>query len=196
MWRLVVLLSLGGFFEFYELFATGFILPGISRSGLLSPTTGGLLSLQGYASYIAATFAGLFVGSALFGQIADRYGRRATFMYAVLLYSVSAAAMSVQMRAPGLVFWRLMTGAGMGIELVTIDAYLIELVPASYRGRAFAISHVIGFLAVPAAAFLAWRVVPLAPFGIDGWRWVVMAGSVGGSSSSYCAATCRKVPAG
>jgi putative MFS transporter len=32
---------------------------------------------------------------------------------------------------------------------------------------------------VPVAAFLAWVLVPRAPFGFDGWRWVVLAGSVG-----------------
>ena len=28
-------------------------------------------------------------------------------------------------------------------------------------------------------AFLAWLLVPRAPFGLDGWRWVVLAGSAG-----------------
>ena len=28
-------------------------------------------------------------------------------------------------------------------------------------------------IAGPFAYFLAWQLVPIAPFGIDGWRWVV-----------------------
>ncbi len=32
-------------------------------------------------------------------------------------------------------------------------------------------------MAVPAVAFLAWRLVPLAPYGIEGWRWVVLIGA-------------------
>src|SRR5689334_18174972 len=38
VWRLVILLSLGGCFEIYDLFLTGYVAPGLSRSGLLSTT--------------------------------------------------------------------------------------------------------------------------------------------------------------
>ena len=34
LWRLVILLSLGGWFEVYDLFFTGYIAPGLNRSGL------------------------------------------------------------------------------------------------------------------------------------------------------------------
>ena len=39
LWRLVILLSLGGSFEIYDLFLTGYIAPGLNRSGLLTTTT-------------------------------------------------------------------------------------------------------------------------------------------------------------
>src|SRR3954447_8498760 len=39
LWRLVILLSLGGCFEIYDLFLTGYIAPGLNRSGLLTTTT-------------------------------------------------------------------------------------------------------------------------------------------------------------
>jgi MFS family permease len=73
--------------------------------------------------------------------------------------------MAFQSDAAGLNFWRLMTGIGLGVELVTIDAYLSELVPSRVRGRAFALNQVITYSAVPVVSFLAWRLVPLAPFG-------------------------------
>ena len=44
LWRLVILLSLGGCFEVYDLFFTGYIAPGLNRSGLLTTTTQALLS--------------------------------------------------------------------------------------------------------------------------------------------------------
>ena len=40
-------------------------------------------------------------------------------------------------------------GIGIGVELVTIDAYIAELMPAHIRGRAFAVNQVVQFLAVP-----------------------------------------------
>ncbi|MFX7981043.1 MFS transporter, partial [Acinetobacter baumannii] len=81
------------------------------------------------------------------------------FTVALLWYSVSAVCMAFQHDAVGLNFWRLMTGIGLGVELVTIDAYLSELVPARIRGRAFAVSTVISYLAVPSVALVAWLLV-------------------------------------
>jgi putative MFS transporter len=54
-----------------------------------------------------------------------------------------------------------------------------ELVPLTHRGRAFAYNQFFQFLAVPIVAFIAWLLVPTAPFGFDGWRWVVLIGSAG-----------------
>jgi MFS transporter, putative metabolite:H+ symporter len=52
-------------------------------------------------------------------------------------------------------------------------------VPATHRGRAFAYNQFFQFLAVPIMAFIAFLLVPHAPFGFDGWRWVVLIGSAG-----------------
>lgn len=49
---LVVFLSLGGFFEFYDIFFSGYIAPGRIRSGILTPTTHGLFGLTGIAGFV------------------------------------------------------------------------------------------------------------------------------------------------
>jgi putative MFS transporter len=58
--------------------------------------------------------------------------------------------------------------------MVTIGAYLSELAPKGLRGRAFAVNQTIGFVCVPVVSFLAWLLVPTAPLGLEGWRWVVL----------------------
>jgi putative MFS transporter len=35
------------------------------------------------------------------------------------------------------------------------------------------------FTSVPVVAFIAWQLVPMTIYGIDGWRWVVIIGSIG-----------------
>jgi len=92
---------------------------------------------------------------------------------------VCSAIMAFQSTGFALNVWRFIAGVGLGVELVTIDAYISELIPRRERGRAYSINQFITFSAVPLVAFLAWQLVPLAPLGFDGWRWVVLIGSVG-----------------
>ena len=129
--------------------------------------------------FVAATFAGLFIGTLVFGFVADRFGRRTIFTFSLLWYCVATVVMAFQNTGVGVVLWRLIAGIGIGVELVTIDTYIAELVPKNLRGRAFAVNQMIQFSVVPVVALLAWLLVPIDPFGFDGWRWVVLIGSVG-----------------
>lgn len=179
LWRLVLLISLGGFFEVYDLIFTGYIAPGMARSGVLATTTETFFGFQGIAGFIAATFAGLFVGTFFLGFLPDKYGRKAVFTYSLLWYCIGSAIMAFQSGGEGIVFWRFITGIGVGVEIVTIDSYITELVPQHMRGRAMAFNQAVMFAAAPVAAILSFWLVPIAPFGIDGWRWVVWLGCVG-----------------
>jgi putative MFS transporter len=87
--------------------------------------------------------------------------------------------MATRSTALGLDVWRLVAGVGIGVELVTIDAYVVELAPPAMRGRALAVNQAIQFLAVPVVAFACWALVPHAPLGVAGWRWVVALGAAG-----------------
>ena len=179
LWRLVILLSLGGWFEVYDLFFTGYIAPGLNRSGLLTTTTQAFFGFSGIGAFVAATFAGLFVGTFFLGFLADRFGRRFIFTYALLGYTAASVMMAFQTSSDGILFWRFVAGIGIGIEVITIDAYITELVPSWMRGRAFAVNQSVMFTAVPVVAALSWWLVPLSPFGLDGWRWVVLIGAAG-----------------
>jgi MFS transporter, putative metabolite:H+ symporter len=179
VWRLVILLSLGGWFEVYDLFFTGYIAPGLNRSGLLTTTTQAFFGFSGIGAFVAATFAGLFVGTFFLGFLADRFGRRAIFTFALLGYTAASIVMACQTTSNGVLLWRFIAGIGIGVEIITIDAYITELVPSWLRGRAFAVNQAVMFTAVPVVAALAWWLVPIAPYGIDGWRWVVLIGAAG-----------------
>ena len=179
------MLSLGGFFEFYDLFLAAYVAPGLVKSGVLTTTTPGLFGTSGVAGFVAAFFLGLFVGTALFGFVADRFGRRIIFTSSLLWYAAASLVMAFQHDAFGLNLWRFISGIGIGIELVTIDTYIAELAPPAVRGRAFAYANIIQFTAIPVVAFLGWLLVPRTVLGLEGWRFVVMAGSVGAVLAWY-----------
>jgi putative MFS transporter len=177
VWLLIGLLSLGGMFEFYDLFMTAYVMPGMVKAGLFADVKVGIFT--GPALFVASTFTGLFIGTFLFGYVADRYGRRTIFTWSMLWYSAATLIMAFQDTGPGICLWRLIAGIGIGVELVTIDTYISELAPKAVRGRAFAFNHVVQFAVVPMVAFISWLLVPISPLGLDGWRWVAIIGSAG-----------------
>ena len=177
--KYVTLISFGGWFEFYDLFFTAYVAVGLFKSGLFKPTTQGLFDFQGFASFVAALFTGLFIGTICFSWLSDRFGRRSIFTFSLLWYSIGSLIMAFQTTSATIDLWRMIASIGIGVELVNIDTYISELVPKEQRGPAFAYNQFVMFTVVPVVALLAWLLVPTTILGLDGWRWVVMIGSIG-----------------
>src|ERR1700745_246448 len=58
---LITLISLGGWFEFYDLFFTAAVGPGLVKSGIFKPPGPNPLDIDSLASFIAALFTGFFI---------------------------------------------------------------------------------------------------------------------------------------
>lgn len=176
LYGLVARISVGGFFEAYDLFMLTYIALGMVRSGLFTATGFGP---DGIPVFAGAGFTGMFLGTMLFGWVSDRFGRRAAFGWSLAWYSAFTIAMSFASTAIAIDMLRLLAGLGIGVQLITIDAYISELSPPHARGRAIAFSQAITFCAVPVVAFIAWWLVPNSWFGLEGWRLVALAGGLG-----------------
>lgn len=185
VWTIVLLISLGCVFEFYDLFFTAYVGPGMVGSGLFTReslgifASLGIIRVAGFGTFVFSTFAGLWFGVVVLGQMADRFGRKAVFTWSLIWYCACTAIMAFQRTGQWLNIWRLIAGVGFGVQLVTVDTYIAELMPRTLRGRAFSINQFVSFCVVPVVALLAWIFVPVAPLGFDGWRWVVLFGSIG-----------------
>ncbi|RZT86437.1 putative MFS transporter [Pseudonocardia sediminis] len=170
--RLVVLVGIGSFFDLYEVFLGGVLAPVLAEEFALGST--------GKAAVLAAGFAGMFVGANVLSIAADRLGRRRVFILNLLLYSVFSLAAAFSPNIETFLVLRFLAGVGLGAELVLVDTYLAEFVPGRVRGRMTAWAYTVGFLGVPIAALLGGKLVAAETLaGIDGWRWLLVFGSLG-----------------
>jgi putative MFS transporter len=168
--RFIALVSLGNFFDLYDIFIVAYIGAALQQSGFLS--------LRQFTFFVAAGFLGMFVGTVVFGMGSDRMGRRSAFILLLLIYSVFTFADAFAPTAGWLIALRFFAGVGIGAEIVVIDTYVTEVVPSYARGRYVAITQVVGFCAVPVAAVLSRLLVP-THFLMSGWRWVMVIGASG-----------------
>lgn len=174
--RFISLVSLGEWFDMYDLFMVAYIGAALESSRFLS--------LHQFSQLIAAGFLGMFVGTVLFGLGSDRMGRRSAFILMLLLYSCFTFLGAMARSATWLIVLRFLAGIGIGAEIVVIDTYVSELVPSHARGRFVAITQVIGFTSVPVVALLSRLLVP-THFLISGWRWVMLIGGAGALLAWY-----------
>jgi len=168
--RFIALVSLGSFFDLYDIFMVAYIGAALQQSGFLS--------LKQFSFFVASGFLGMFFGTIFFGMGSDRWGRRVSFITLLLIYSLFTLAGAFAPSAGWLIAMRFFAGVGIGAEIVVIDTYVTELVPSHARGRYVAITQVAGFMAVPVVAILSRLLVP-THFLIAGWRWVMVIGASG-----------------
>src|SRR5271168_4614286 len=168
--RFIALVSLGNFFDLYDIFIVAYLGAALQQSGFLT--------LRQFTLFVAAGFLGMFVGTVVFGMGSDRMGQRSAFILLLLIYSVFTFVGAFAPTAAWLIGLRFFAGVGIGAEIVVIDTYVTEVVPGRVRGRYVAITQVAGFCAVPVAAVLSRLLVP-THFLMSGWRWVMVIGASG-----------------
>lgn len=93
------------------------------------------LSVAQLASITAVVFAGALIGSSMvWGPLADRYGRRVSFLIGSYLISICSLASALSSNFYCLILFRFFVGIGVGSGFVPFDL-LAEFLPASHRGQ-------------------------------------------------------------
>jgi len=166
-----VIAGIGSFFDLFDIFLAGVLATVLTQQFALDRLW--------LPAALSSAFVGMFIGATVLGRFADRFGRRTAFLLNLAIYSAFTLVGAFSVSATMLIASRFIAGIGIGAELTLVDAYLSELLPARLRGRYTAWAYTLGFIGVPAAGLLGRILVPRTPFGIDGWRWLFVAGSLG-----------------
>ena len=126
----------------------------------------------------SAYIAGAVLGSLFFGWLTDRWGRKKLFFITLAVYMTATCATALSWNVGSFMFFRFITGAGIGGEYSAINSTIQELVPARVRGWTDLIIN--GSFWIGAAIGAAGSIVLLNPslFSIDtGWRIAFLIGA-------------------
>lgn len=154
----------GWLFDFYDLMLFSFLLVPIKKTLGLGETSLALL--------LGASLAATALGGILFGNLADRFGRKTVLSWTILVYSLGTFMCGFAQSATWLLVFRVVTGLGVGGEWATGQTLVGETFPARMRARFAAVMQTGAPLGIALAALVGGFVEPalVARFG-DEWGW-------------------------
>jgi len=177
-WRLLAVSGLGWMFDAMDVLMLSFLLAPIASEFKLDPGQRGLIG--------SATFVGMFIGAAVAGRLADRYGRRGVFTTTLVVFSVGAALSALAPTYETLLAARVIAGLGLGGELPVAATLVSELSPRSQRGRMIVLLESFWAWGTILAGLVAITVVP-----VYGWRGAF---AIGALPALYVAYLRRALP--
>ncbi|MGP2442243.1 MFS transporter [Streptomyces sp. JW3] len=122
------------------------------------------------------SFVGMFIGSIVASNIADRWGRKRALMQTTVFFGFFSFLSVFSWDLVSLGVFRVLTSAGLSAMTVVAVIYVAEMYPAAVRGRYQAYAIVIGICGTPVTSLIASQVVPLTDWS---WRLVFLWGSLG-----------------
>jgi putative MFS transporter len=165
-YRIMILIGIGMFFDGFDIYLAGTVLGVTLKSGFST--------LNQNATFISATFVGMMLGSFGTGFLGDRYGRRFTYQFNLLLFGLASLAAAFAPNMMILIGCRFIMGVGLGAENVVGYATMTEFVPAKTRGKWLGLTTVCVVTGLPVALLLASLIVPAF-----GWRAMFILGGIG-----------------
>ena len=163
-WRVLAICFFVTMVDGFDTMMLAFLAPLIGHAFALQPAQIGQLFGAGYF--------GAVLGAMLVGPLADRFGRRAVLLCA-LVDTVAFTWLCAQADSAGaLMGWRFVAGLGLGAAVPTVIALTAESMPASHRSRAVTWM----FLGFPLGAVVGGALT--AVFLSHGWRTIFQAGAL------------------
>jgi putative MFS transporter len=171
-WRLLIVSGIGWMFDAMDVILISFLLAPITREFTLDPTRTGLVASAG--------FVGMFLGAAISGRLADRYGRRVVFSTTLVLFSIGALLSALAPTYELLLLARVVAGLGLGGELPVAATLVSEFSPRASRGRMIVLLESFWAYGTLIAGLIAIFVLPSY-----GWRWAFAIGALPALYAAY-----------
>lgn len=128
-WQVLLALGITWILDGLEVTFTGAV-SGVLQDPATLGFDGWQIGLLG-SSYVA----GAVLGSLVFGYLTDVLGRKKLFFVTLAVYIVGVMLSAFSWSLWSFMFFRFITGAGIGGEYAAINSAIDELIPARVRGR-------------------------------------------------------------
>ncbi|MBI5447396.1 MAG: MFS transporter [Gammaproteobacteria bacterium] len=130
--KLVYLASIGAGLEYYDFVVCG-LLAGYLAKAFFPQTDPMVASLQAFGLFSLGYFTRP-LGGIIFGHLGDRYGRRAVFLWSMILMAIATLSMGLLpthfqlggLATLGLILLRALQGIAFGAELPGVMTFLME----------------------------------------------------------------------
>lgn len=127
----------------------------------------------------SAYLAGSVLGALVFSYLTDRQGRKKWFMITLALYLAATVLTAFSWDLTSFMFFRFLTGAGIGGEYAAINSAIDELIPARSRGHTDLAINGTWWLGSAAGALLTLLLLNPVIFPESiGWRLCFVFGAV------------------
>jgi len=149
----------------YDIAAIAFAAPHLVREWHVSP--------KDLGPVFSASLVGILFGSALFGWVGDRYGRKASLIAANLVFGVFTVGAAYATNLEHMFWLRLLAGLGIGGVIPNVVAINAESAPRRLRATLAIIG--VGFVPLGGAipGFVTAALVPA-----HGWQIIFMIGGI------------------
>jgi MFS family permease len=172
--------------DLFDLFILLYVAPVVGK--LFFPADSPMLSLAGAYAAFAVTLLMRPVGSAMFGSLADRRGRKRAMMIAVIGVGVSTAIFGLLPTVNDIgvlatvifLFFRLVQGIFVGGVVASSHTIGTESVPERWRGLTSGMvgggGSAVGGLMASLVFFVVTTIAPGPAFAAWGWRLMFLSG--------------------
>jgi AAHS family 4-hydroxybenzoate transporter-like MFS transporter len=164
-WLVAVLSALVMLVDGYDVAVMSLSVPLVASEWGISPARFGIA--------LSAVLLGLSVGAAFIAPLGDRVGRRTLLIAAMSLIGVTTAVTASAASPVQFVFWRFLTGMGLGMSIPNCNAWTAEFLPVRARATILVIMNA----AINAGGFIAGFALPVI-FAHWGWRGAFLLGGV------------------
>jgi putative MFS transporter len=131
-------------------------------------------TLELNAWFVSLTFIGMTIGSLVTGFLGDRFGRRFTYQFNLLIFGLASLAAAFAPNMETLNALRFVMGFGLGAEIVVGYGTLTEFAPPSSRGRWLGLMVFLVASGLPVTVLLGTLVIPSL-----GWRPMFVIAGIG-----------------